>query len=112
MCSAEAGDAGSSALERRLAAAESLAHVGTFELRGGKVVGCSPEFLRIYGYTGDERPADLGALLDRVHADDRAAAKAAAERARASGTPFRHRYRVVRPGGAPRVVEAHGVITR
>jgi diguanylate cyclase (GGDEF)-like protein/PAS domain S-box-containing protein len=94
----------------RRSAAEALAHVGTCEFRGQRIVGCSPEFLRIHGFTAAAPPDHVDAFLARIHADDRDAVAEAVAHARASGSSYRVQYRVIRPDGTRRVVRGLGTV--
>jgi diguanylate cyclase (GGDEF)-like protein/PAS domain S-box-containing protein len=94
----------------RISAAEALAHVGTCEVRGRRVVSCSPEFLSIHGYRDAPPPEDLDALVSHVHPEDRDALAEAVAEALSSGAPYRVRYRVIRPDGTRRVVRGLGTV--
>jgi diguanylate cyclase (GGDEF)-like protein/PAS domain S-box-containing protein len=92
---------------RRLVVAEALAHVGTCELRGERIVSCSAEFLRIHGF-GEAAPAALEDLLTHIDPRDRDAVSDGVTEALAAGASYRLRYRVIRPDGTRRIVGACG----
>jgi PAS domain S-box-containing protein len=96
--------------ERRLEAAQAIAHVGWWErdLAAGRM-SLSDESCRIFGV----QPAELaqwrpGNWLNFIHPEDRAAAAAAREAALAGGPRYDMEYRVIRPDGTVRVVHSQG----
>ena len=66
--------------EEQLAGAQRLAHIGSFQLdlAQGELRG-SDEFRRVFDLPADSKPIDPVAVLDRVHADDRADVRSAIE---------------------------------
>lgn len=97
------------ASEERLRLAQQAARSGSYEwdLRTDEV-SWSPELEHLYGLPtgGFERRYGKGAEL--VHPDDRAAANAMLRKAAAEGTGFHGEFRIVRPDGETRWMEAFG----
>ena len=98
--------------ERRLAAAQSLAHVGWWERDyvTGRVA-LSDEASRIFGVDPVDMPHWQGKWLGLIHPDDRARAAEASEAALRGGPRYDVEYRVVRPDGAVRMVRSQGDVT-
>lgn len=87
----------------RLADAQRVAHLGSFEVDladGG--FSCSEELCRILGFDGTEHPVRL---IDHVHADDRVELLDAVDQVIAGEMVARRTHRIVRPGGDIRWVE-------
>jgi PAS domain S-box-containing protein len=98
--------------ERKLEAAQKLAHVGWWERDLiTKRVALSQEVQRIFGVG----PLDLPHWQDRwvnlIHPNDRAKTAAAAVAALERGPRYDVEYRVVRPDGSVRVVHSQGDVT-
>ncbi|ACA15381.1 signal transduction histidine kinase [Methylobacterium sp. 4-46] len=72
-----------------------------FDLERG-VLTWSPSTYALYGWTPSQRQPSLDTWLASIHPDDRAAARAVAERAIREGEPVSHAFRIVRPGGDTR----------
>lgn len=70
----------------------------------------SPEFLRIFGMGSDDFDSRPEAILPRVHPDDRRRMVELIDRVRRDGRPRTVEYRVVRPDGSTRTVEAQGEV--
>lgn len=97
--------------QRRLAEAQRLAGVGSFEWDLGRdSVSWSDELRRIYGVGPDEVPAGYAAFLERVHPDDRASTRAAVQRALDTRGPFEAEHRILRSDGAVRLVQSRGEV--
>src|SRR5215217_1082898 len=99
--------------EYQLAEAQAVARLGSFEWAlASDQVSWSPELCRILGLNPEACHGTLGALLQRIHPDDRAEAAATLRRAAAEGTSFRMQTRILRPTGEPRVLSSWGNVTR
>ena len=92
--------------EASLAAAQHLAHLGSWEtdLVSG-AVHWSDEAFRILGLTPQSVAPSYAAFLAAIHPDDRERVDRASEAGLAAGTPRSIEYRVVHPDGAVRVVQ-------
>jgi len=99
--------------ERRLEAAQRLAHVGWWvrDFRS-KQVSLSDESCRIFGVEAVALPQWQDRWLSLIHPDDRAKAAAASEAALQGEVRYDVEYRVVRPDGSERVVHSRGDVTR
>jgi PAS domain S-box-containing protein len=99
-------------LERQLGEAQALAQVGSWEwdLRTGHVTW-SDEHYRIYGLPPGV-PVDLETAKHCVHPADRPAVERLIQQAMKDGQPYSCEFRVVRPDGTERVVEAHARVER
>jgi PAS domain S-box-containing protein len=99
--------------ERRLAAAQSIAHVGWWERDyvTGRVA-LSDEASRIFGVDPVDMPHWQGRWLGLIHPDDRARTAEASEVALRGGPRYDVEYRVVRPDGAVRMVHSQGDVIR
>ena len=99
--------------ERKLDAAQRIAHVGWWERDfGTNRVALSEEVQRIFGV----RPVDLPHWQDRwtnlIHPQDRARTAEAEAAAVRGGPRYDVEYRVVRPDGTVRVVHSQGDVVR
>lgn len=95
--------------ERRLADAQALAHVGSWEWDiVADQFAWSDEHYRIFGLEPRAAPVTLATILEYVHPADRPGVERYAVEARAGTQPTAHQFRVVRPDGTERVVEARG----
>jgi PAS domain S-box-containing protein len=95
--------------EQQVAHLERLAEMGSWEMdmESGRITW-SREQLRIHGLDPD-RPARTEAdFLALVHPDDRARVVAAMQRLVATREPFTVEYRIVRPSGEVRLLDAPG----
>ena len=99
--------------ERRLEAAQGIAHVGWWERDyvAGRV-SLSDETCRIFGVQPVDLPQWHGRWLDLIHPEDRQRATAASEAALAGGPRYDVEYRVVRPDGTVRMVHSQGDVIR
>jgi two-component system cell cycle sensor histidine kinase/response regulator CckA len=94
--------------------AQEVAHLGSWvaELDGSDRLGWSAESHRIFGVPLGEFAGSSEAFLAFVHADDRAAVRAASEAAAAGGPPYDIEHRLVRPDGTVRWVHEKASILR
>ena len=91
--------------EQRLAEAQQVAHVGSWEWDvANDALTWSDEKYRLLGLAPDERALNLEFSLDCVHPDDRPAARAWIEAAATIGEVPPIDYRIVRPDSVVRVV--------
>ena len=99
--------------ERKLDAAQRIAHVGWWERDfATNRVSLSDEAQRIFGVP----PVDLPQWQDRwvnlIHPEDRARTAEAAAAAMRGGPRYDVEYRVIRPDGTVRVVHSQGDVAR
>ncbi|CAA9312652.1 MAG: diguanylate cyclase/phosphodiesterase (GGDEF & EAL domains) with PAS/PAC sensor(s) [uncultured Gemmatimonadetes bacterium] len=88
---------------------EGLAQLGTWEWNTETdVIRWSPEQMRIHGLPSDGGTQSFADFLGRVHPDDRARVVEECERLMATGESFLVPYRVVRPDGGVREMNALG----
>jgi two-component system, sensor histidine kinase and response regulator len=93
----------------RLAQAQQLAHVGSWEWDAvaGRV-RWSGQQRRMLGLDRGDRPESFPTYLRFVHPDDRERIIELARRVRTSSGPFECEYSIVRTDGTPRVVHTRG----
>ena len=97
--------------EARLAEAQRIAHIGSWEWDvTADTITWSDELYRIWGVSPDEFEPTYAAYLDLMPADERALADAAVQAAFETHEPFRFRHRVERPDGGVRIVESAGAV--
>jgi PAS domain S-box-containing protein len=97
--------------ESRLAEAQRLAHMGSFNWDArNNIVKWSDELYRIYGLEPGASPATFDAYIAHVHPRDRERVQQAVGRTVETMEPFEHDYRVVRPNGEVRWVHARGEV--
>ncbi len=99
--------------ERMLEESQRAAHVGSWEriLAAGDPNGDSPlwwskENYRIFGHDPAKVVIDYATFLATVHPDDRAGMQAVAAAGIEEGGRFENQYRIVRPDGTERVIQA------
>jgi PAS domain S-box-containing protein len=98
-------------LRDRLAEAQALAHIGSWEWHvAADTVWWSEELYRIYGIDPDQT-ITYARFLDRVHPADRDLVQGIVGRALADPRPFSFEHRIVRPDGTERVLHASGHVT-
>lgn len=96
--------------ERLLAAAERIAHFGSWswEVETDRVTW-SDQLYRLFGVRPEEmKPLSLATYLGQVHPEDRELARARIERARELGGAFHYEHRVVRRDGTVRLIRGEG----
>jgi PAS domain S-box-containing protein len=95
--------------ERRLEAAQRVAHVGWWErdYQTAQVL-LSDEASRIFGVEPVDMPQWHGRWLSLIHPDDRARISATLDAALQGGPRYDVEYRVVRPDGEQRMVRSQG----
>ena len=106
--------AGLAANEAKLAEAQQIAHLGSWEWEiAADRVTWSDELYRIYGVDPEDSAdgfGSYGSYLEKVHADDRARVARVIETAITERRPWSIDYRIVRPGGDLRMIHARGEI--
>ncbi len=99
--------------EDRLAKAQRMAHVGSWEWTAGHdSMMWSDEVYRILGLEPQGCPATYGEYLRRAHPEDRWRVRRALDGMPLVDKPFDIEYRVVRPDGSERHVYARGEVER
>jgi PAS domain S-box-containing protein len=95
----------------RLAEAQALAHVGSWEwsMRDNRVAW-SEELYRIYGVAPDAFGGTLESYLGLVHPDDLDATKAVLFEALQRKGSFAYSHRIKRPDGETRILETRGEV--
>jgi PAS domain S-box-containing protein len=97
--------------EAKLAEAQQIAHLGSWEWEiATDRVMWSAELYRIYGARPDDEPGSYGSYLEKIHADDRARVARVIETALTERRAWSVDYRIVQPGGELRMVHARGEI--
>ncbi|WP_414569545.1 PAS domain S-box protein [Nostoc sp. CCY 9925] len=97
--------------EAQLATTQQIAHVGSWEWDlEKKKRSWSKETFRIFGLNPSQREPNQAEFLQMVHAEDRELFQTNFERAIAQKTPFNIEYRIVRPDGSIRYLEAKAEI--
>ena len=94
--------------------AQEIGHIGNWvaELDGSDRLGWSTETHRIFGVALGKFEGTSAAFFEFVHSDDRAAVRAASEKAIADAQPYDIEHRVVRPDGSVRWVHERAAIVR
>ncbi len=99
--------------ERRLAEAQRIAHLGSWEwdiLRDE--IAWTDEVYRIFGLPPDGPSPSYGAFLASVHPEDRGPVDRAVRAALEEDRPYSIQHRIVRPDGTERVVHERGEVSR
>jgi two-component system cell cycle sensor histidine kinase/response regulator CckA len=97
--------------EAKLAEAQQIAHLGSWEWEiAADRVTWSDELYRIYGVRPEDVLGSYGSYLEKVHADDRARVARVIETALTERRPWTVDYRIVQPGGELRMIHARGEI--
>ena len=96
-----------------LAEAERIGHMGSWEwdAQNNRVLW-SDEMFRIYGYQPGAIEVSFDRFLEMVHPSDRDLVEQTVTGAFQSEKPFEFRYRIVRPDGSERVLQARGRVDR
>jgi PAS domain S-box-containing protein len=95
--------------EARLAEAQRVAHVGSWEWDvASNRVTWSDELYRVYGVNRGEFDGTYEGFLSRVHPEDVALTVNVVRQAMEHATPFVYDHRVVRPDGAVRMLHTRG----
>jgi PAS domain S-box-containing protein len=95
--------------EERLADAQRVAHVGSWEWDiGPNVVTWSDEMHRIYGIEPGQFGGTYEGFLERVHADDKEYTQSVVLEAYRTSKPFVYDHRIVRPQGEVRMLHTRG----
>lgn len=96
--------------ERQLAAAQAIAHVGSWEWdMATNAVTWSDELRRMYGVAPDA-PAGYAEFLARAHPDDRARLEALVADGVRTHRTIDYEWRAVRPDGEERVIQGRNVV--
>ena len=97
--------------EAELREAQRMARLGSWrwELASGEL-SWDPMLCELYGVAPEAAPRHISEYLALVHPDDRAMARAAAERALATGEPFAFDHRVLTPDGTVRYLHGRGSV--
>jgi len=99
--------------EARLAAAQQIAHLGSWELdlRMNRFLW-SDELYRIHDLRKrNDEWIDLATFLSQVHPEDQRSVETIFGRAQLDHRPFGFRYRIVRPDGSVRTLDGRGEVT-
>ncbi len=88
-----------------LAEAQRIASVGSWSF-DARAMAWSAETFRIFGLSPQQTAPSYEALADTIHPDDRPAWERDVNRALQQGTPHHNEFRIVRPSGSIRHVEA------
>ncbi|MBV9127286.1 MAG: PAS domain-containing protein, partial [Verrucomicrobia bacterium] len=99
--------------EARLAKAEQLAHLGSWDWDvSTDLVSWSEEMFRLVGHSPRKEPVDFQFSLACVHPEDRARYSELTARAIQHGQPYVCECRVVRPDGTVRMLYNQGTVVR
>ena len=97
--------------EARLAEAQRIAHVGSWEWDvAPNTVTWSDELYRIFGRTPQEFENTYESFLRYVHPEDREFIRRTIQEAYETGRPFAFEHRVVRPDGSVRALQSRGEV--
>ncbi len=96
------------ASEMRLAEAQSIAHLGSWEwLPGDKGLDCSIEVRRIFALPHQDLLLPLDKILDCIHPEDRCSFRTELDRLIKGQTTLATEFRAILEGGSERVIEVH-----
>ncbi|MDE3058352.1 MAG: PAS domain S-box protein [Bacteroidota bacterium] len=97
--------------EQRLADAQQMAHIGSWEWDiGENKIDWSDELYRIYNLTPEEFAGSFDVYMERIHPEDRDFVREAIDVSLQKQQPFRFEHRIVHGDGAVRIVEARGEV--
>jgi PAS domain S-box-containing protein len=97
--------------EARLAEAQRVAHVGSWEWDLGKNrVTWSEELYRIYGVERGKHVPTYETFLASVHEEDRVHTRAVLAKALENASPFVYDHRILRPDGTVRMLHTRGQV--
>jgi PAS domain S-box-containing protein len=100
-------------VERQLAIAQQITHIGSWEWDiAANVVTWSDELYRIYGFEPQSRPITFEFFVSRLHPDDQARVQRAVGQALEKGARFAYPERIVRPDGTIRELDTIGEVAR
>jgi len=100
------------ASEARLARAEAIARIGSWEWDLASAQGTwSDGLYALFDMTPEDRRSRIHPFYDRVHPQDLARVKGIVERASESGGAFTCDHRVLLPGGRVRFIRSRGEVT-
>jgi PAS domain S-box-containing protein len=108
-----AGDEKMGKLERQLATAQQITHIGSWEwdLRSG-TISWSDELFRIYGLEPQSCAVTYESFLSRLHPDDRERLQREVQTAIEKGARFAYPERIIRPNGEIRELDTVGEVSR
>ena len=96
------------ASEMRLAEAQRIAHLGSWEwVPGDKQLDCSIEVLKIFAFPHQDSILPLSTLFDRIHPEDRGSFETELARLANARTTLATEFRVMLEDDMERVVEVH-----
>jgi PAS domain S-box-containing protein len=106
-------NASASRIERQLALAQQITHVGSWEwdARTG-AVAWSDELYRIYGLEPQSSEVTFESFLARVHPDDRERVQREVGKVLEQGGSFAYSERIIRPDGSVRQLDTMGEAVR
>jgi PAS domain S-box-containing protein len=98
-------------VERQLAVAQQITHIGSWEWDARtNAVAWSDELYRIYGLEPRSREITFDFFLSRLHHEDRARVESEVRRAFEAGGHFAYPERIVRPDGSIRHLDTVGEV--
>jgi PAS domain S-box-containing protein len=105
------GDLRAARIERQLATAQQITHVGSWEWElATNVVTWSDELYRIYGLEPQSIEITFEGFLSRVHPEDRGHTQSEVGKALERGGRFEYPERIIRPDGSVRELETIGEV--
>lgn len=100
-------------IQKNLTLAQGIAHIGSWKytLKTGELYW-SDELFRIYGLNPEKTNINLDHSIGMIHPDDKAFAEETFGRAVKEGVPYEFEYRIIRPDGEERFMQAIGNIEK